>query len=158
MGIWRRLRAFSGNPPLSMVPMLPLAVVATAIAVVLNVLPDGNENVLLPDDECRYDGVVIESSRLENGQRCIVAVSGNGLCGINAQLFLAGCADDVFNGDTIKFYAKLQILPPSTEPEAFDYSEYLRQKGVALTAYVPENHYSVIRGPDTFLQIGRAHV
>ncbi|WP_290448101.1 ComEC/Rec2 family competence protein [uncultured Muribaculum sp.] len=152
MGIWRRLRAFSGNPPLSMVPMLPLAVVATAIAVVLNVLPDGNENVLLPDDECRYDGVVIESSRLENGQRCIVAVSGNGLSGINAQLFLAGCADDVFNGDTIKFYAKLQILPPSTEPEAFDYSEYLRQKGVALTAYVPENHYSVIRGPDTFLR------
>lgn len=142
----RRLRSLMGTPPLSYVPMLPVALLVTLVAVVLNLRGRQPEQHAVPAGT-EHTGTVVKNRVTDRGQRCTVTLDSTG-----AELFVASHEPVLRCGDTIRFSARLTPVTPPTEPYAFDYAAHLRRQGVELSGYVPSEKFTVARPHDkTFI-------
>lgn len=147
MAIGRRLRSLMGTPPLSYVPMLPVALLVTLVAVAVNLYgPDVATEVPAGTE---HWGVVEQSRATDRGQRCVVATDSG-----KAELFIACHEPVVRYGDTVRFSARLTPMAQPTEPYAFDYAAHMRRQGVTLSGYVPSEKFAVAR-PQNLTFTGR---
>ena len=48
-------------------------------------------------------------------------------------------------GDLISFKGKIQLLPPPYNPSQFDYSQYLKNKGIYYQVFIPIQNFQIIK-------------
>lgn len=142
----RRLRSLMGTPPLSYVPMLPVALLVTLIAIVVNLCDSRPARHAVPAGT-KHTGVVVKVRATDRGQRCTVTLDS-----VCAELFVASHEPGLRGGDTIRFNARLEPMTPPTEPYVFDYAAHLRRQGVELSGYVPSEKFTLVRSQErTFI-------
>lgn len=110
-------------------------------------LPD----CVTPGTDMCYHGTVTGLRDGETSSRLSVRIDSIGLTpqemrpchGFNALIYLSGSPDAVYPGTEIDFNAILEIPANDNHPDAFDYVSFLRNKGIAATAFIPLDQLQV---------------
>ncbi|MCM1020807.1 MAG: ComEC family competence protein [Muribaculum sp.] len=140
------IRHLMTTQPLSYVPMLAPALVVTLAAIVIEQFKPGVDPAVTDTADC-YRAVVLENRTDDAAQRPIVELAD----GRRVQLYFASWSPELKCGYIVEFSAKLQPVMSTVEPYAFDYANYLRRKGVALSAYVAANGVKVVAEKRTLM-------
>ncbi len=140
MNLWRRIRQWSGEPPMSYVPMLPVALLVTTVALLVLFFREQEISGGVSAGKQIYFGVVDEVRHYDAAQRCIVTLDS-----CKVELYVAAVQPELHAGDSVRFETSLTALREAVEPDEFDYAGQLRRRGVELSGYVPAEKFSVVQ-------------